>query len=153
MDSRRQKVDYPLTIACELKKIRGSNQDKLSATGKVEIVMKLRVGDTVQVISGKDRGVTGKVVSLDRAKNRVLVEGVNKVFKHVKPSQSNPQGGRLHKEMPVHASILMALCPKTNKPTRIGYRYLDDGSKERFAKVSDTTMGVVSPPKATYAKK
>ena len=115
--------------------------------------MKLRVGDTVQVIQGKDRGVTGKVVSLDRARNRVLVEGVNKVFKHVKPSQSNPQGGRLNKEMPIHASSVMALCPKTNKPTRIGYRYLTDGSKERFAKVSDTSMGVVAPPKASYAKK
>ena len=115
--------------------------------------MKLRVGDTVQVIRGKDRGVTGKVVSLDRAKNRVLVEGVNMVYKHVKPSQKNPQGGRLHKEMPIHASSVMAVCPKTNKPTRIGYRYLDDGSKERFAKVSGSSMSVVSPPKATYAKK
>jgi large subunit ribosomal protein L24 len=114
--------------------------------------MKIKVGDTVRVIRGKDRGVTGKVVSVDDGKNKVLVEGVNMVYKHVKPSQRNPQGGRLHKEMPVHASVVMALCPKTNEPTRIGYRYLDDGSKERFARSSGTSMGLVSPPKAAYAK-
>lgn len=114
--------------------------------------MKIKVGDTVKVIRGKDRGVTGKVVTVDDGNNKVLVEGVNMVYKHVKPSQRNPQGGRLHKEMPIHASVVMALCPKTNEPTRIGYRYLDDGSKERFARSSGTSMGLVSPPKAAYAK-
>jgi large subunit ribosomal protein L24 len=114
--------------------------------------MKIKAGDTVKVIRGKDRGVTGKVVSVDDGNNKVLVEGVNMVYKHVKPSQRNPQGGRLHKEMPIHASVVMALCPKTNEPTRIGYRYLDDGSKERFARSSGTSMGLVSPPKAAYAK-
>ena len=114
--------------------------------------MKIKAGDTVKVIRGKDRGVTGKVVSVDDGNNKVLVEGVNMVYKHVKPSQRNPQGGRLHKEMPVHASVVMALCPKTNEPTRIGYRYLEDGSKERFARSSGTSMGLVSPPKAAYAK-
>ncbi|MEE2825239.1 MAG: 50S ribosomal protein L24 [Planctomycetota bacterium] len=114
--------------------------------------MKINVGDMVQVIRGKDRGVTGKVVSVDHAKDKLLIEGVNMVYKHVKPSQRNPQGGRLHKEMPIHASTVMALCPKTNQPTRIGYRYLDDGSKERFARSSGTSMGLVSPPKSAYAK-
>ena len=114
--------------------------------------MKIKVGDMVRVIRGKDRGVTGKVVSVDDGNNKVLVEGVNMVYKHVKPSQRNPQGGRLHKEMPIHASVVMALCPKTNEPTRIGYRYLEDGSKERFARSSGTSMGLVSPPKAAYAK-
>ncbi|MDG2185792.1 MAG: 50S ribosomal protein L24 [Mariniblastus sp.] len=114
--------------------------------------MKIKVGDTVKVIRGKDRGVTGKVVTVDDGNNKVLVEGVNMVYKHVKPSQRNPQGGRLHKEMPIHASVVMALCPKTNEPTRIGYRYLEDGSKERFARSSGTSMGLVSPPKAAYAK-
>ena len=114
--------------------------------------MKIHVGDMVQVIRGKDRGVTGKVLSVDHDKDRVLIEGVNMVYKHVKPSQRNPQGGRLHKEMPIHASSVMALCPKTNKPTRIGFRYLDDGSKERFARSSGASMGIISPPKASYAK-
>ena len=115
--------------------------------------MKIHVGDMVVVIRGKDRGVTGKVLSVDHGKEKVVVEGVNMVFKHVRPSQRNPQGGRLHKEMPVHASAVMALCPKTNQPTRIGYRYLEDGSKERFARKSGASMGVISPAKARYATK
>ncbi len=114
--------------------------------------MKIHTGDTVLVTNGADKGQTGKVVSVDHEKNRVLIEGVNKVYKHVKPSQRNPQGGRLHKEMPIHLSNVMALCPKTSKPTRIGYRYLKDGAKERFAKVSGESMGIVSPAKKTYAQ-
>ena len=114
--------------------------------------MKIKTGDMVKVIRGVDRGHVGKVVSVDHEKNRVLVEGANKVFKHVKPSQRNPQGGRLHKEMPMHISNVMAICPKTNEPTRIGFRYLDDGSKERYAKVSGESMGMLSPPKKRYSK-
>ena len=115
--------------------------------------MKIKTGDTVQVISGKDRGVTGKVLSVDQDSRKIVVEGVGRVYKHVKPSQRNPQGGRLHKEMPIHASKVMVICPKTNKPTRVGYRYLDDGTKERFARSSGATLGEVSPPRAAYAKK
>ena len=115
--------------------------------------MKIHAGDMVTIVSGADRGVTGKVLSVDHDKKRVVVEGVNMVYKHVRPSQRNPQGGRLHKEMPIDASNVMVLCPKTNKPTRIGFRFLDDGSKERFAKVSGSTLGVVSPPKQAHAKK
>ena len=105
--------------------------------------MKIKKNDTVQVISGKDKGVTGMVISVDHAKHQVTVEGVNVVFRHVKPSQKNPQGGRLEVSMPVPSSKVMAICPKTNKPTRVGYRTLDDGSKERFAKKSGASMGVV----------
>jgi large subunit ribosomal protein L24 len=115
--------------------------------------MKIHTGDTVLVIAGIDKDKTGKVVSVDHEKNRVVVEGVNMVYKHVKPSQRNPQGGRLHKEMPLDISNVMAICPKTNKPTRIGYRYLKDGSKERFAKVSGESLGNISPPKKRYAAK
>ena len=114
--------------------------------------MKIKVGDTVKVISGGDRGKIGKVLSVDHDKDKLLVEGVNMVYKHVRPSQRNPQGGRLHKEMPIWASNVMAICPKTNKPTRIGYRYLDDGTKERFARKSGASMGSVSAPNKTYAK-
>ena len=105
--------------------------------------MKIKKNDTVQVLNGKDKGVTGKVISVDNAKHQVTVEGVNVVFRHVKPSQKNPQGGRLEVSMPVPVSKVAALCPKTNKPTRVGYRTLDDGSKERFAKKSGASMGVV----------
>jgi len=106
----------------------------------------------VQVMSGKDKGLTGKVVAVDHEKQHVTVEGVNLVYKHVRPSQRNPQGGRLQIEMPIPSSNVMVLCPRTNQPTRIGFRYLDDGSKERFAVKSGASLGVVSPPKKTYAK-
>jgi large subunit ribosomal protein L24 len=115
--------------------------------------MKIHNGDTVTVISGKDKSVTGKVLTIDHKKGTLIVEGVNLAYKHVKPSQKNPQGGRLHKETPIRVSKVMVVCPKTNKPTRVGYRFLDDGSKERFARVSGASLGVVSPPKATYAQK
>ena len=115
--------------------------------------MKIKTGDMVQIISGKDRGVTGKVLSVDHEKKTVIVEGASKVYKHVKPSQRNPQGGRLSKEMAINASKVMVLCPKTNKPTRVGYRYLDDGAKERFARVSGASLGEVAPAKKSYAKK
>jgi large subunit ribosomal protein L24 len=114
--------------------------------------MKIRVGDMVKVIAGGDRNQTGKVLTVNQKTNKIVVEGVNVVFKHVKPSRRNPQGGRLEKEMPIPVSNVMVLCPKTNKPTRIGYRFLDDGSKERYARVSGAGMGLLSGPKETYAK-
>ena len=110
--------------------------------------MKIKKDDTVQVISGKDKSVTGKVISVDHLKRQVTVEGVNVVFRHVKPSQRNPQGGRLEVAMPIPASKVMAICPKSNKPTRVGYRTLDDGSKERFAKVSGASMGIIARAKS-----
>jgi large subunit ribosomal protein L24 len=115
--------------------------------------MKIHKDDTVQVISGKDKSETGKVLTVDHKKQTIVVEGINQVFKHVRPSQKNPQGGRLHVELPIPAGKVMALCPKTGKPTRIGYRYLDDGRKERFARISGASMGEVSVLKAAHAKK
>jgi large subunit ribosomal protein L24 len=115
--------------------------------------MKIHNGDMVTVISGKDKSVTGKVLTVDHKKGTLVVEGVNLAYKHVKPSQKNPQGGRLHKETPIRASKVMVVCPKTQKPTRIGFRFLDDGSKERFARVSGASLGVISPAKPAYSKK
>lgn len=109
--------------------------------------MKIKTGDTVSVISGAFRGETGKVLSVDHESGRVVVEGVNTVLKHVRRSQRNPQGGRLEMEMPIQASNVMVMCPKTNQPTRVGYRFLDDGSKERYAKSSGASLGVNSPPR------
>lgn len=114
--------------------------------------MLIRVGDEVEIIAGDDRGVRGRVLAVNSRKNKVTVEGVNRVYKHMRRSQRNPQGGRLSKEMPVSASNVMLLCPQTNKVTRVGVRYLADGTKERFSKRSGTTMGQISPPKAAYAK-
>jgi large subunit ribosomal protein L24 len=113
--------------------------------------MKIKHGDTVTVISGADKGQTGKVISVDLERGKVLVEGVNRVFKHVRRSQKNPQGGRLEKEMPIDVSNVMVLCPQTQKPTRVGVRYLKDGSKERYAKASGASLGQVAPAKERYA--
>ena len=114
--------------------------------------MKIKTGDTVKVISGADNGETGKVVSVDAETGKVMVEGVNRVFKHVRRSQKNPQGGRLEKEMPVNASNVMVVCPQTGKPTKVGIRYLKDGSKERYAKESGVSLGQVAPAKDSYAE-
>lgn len=115
--------------------------------------MLIREEDEVIVISGVEKGARGKVLKVDRDKNRVIVEGVNKVYKHVRRSQKNPQGGRLSKEMPVDASNVMLLCPQTGQRTRVGVRYLKDGSKERYAKKSGASMGAISAPNEKYATK
>lgn len=114
--------------------------------------MHIRVDDNVEVITGDDRGERGKVLSVDHAAGKILVEGINRVYKHVRRSQRNPQGGRLSKEMPIQISNVMVVCPQTNKPTRVGFRYTKDGSKERYAKRSGVSMGTVSPPRTAYAK-
>jgi large subunit ribosomal protein L24 len=117
--------------------------------------MKIKVGDRVRVIVGEDTKPNpkeGRVLTVDATTGKIVVEGVNQVYKHVRPSQKNPRGGQLSKEMPIDASNVMVLCPQTNEPTRIGYRYLADGSKERYAKSSGASMGMVSPPKKRYAK-
>jgi large subunit ribosomal protein L24 len=115
--------------------------------------MHIKLDDIVEVITGDDRGQRGKVLAVDHHAGKVIVEGVNRVYKHVRRSQRNPQGGRLSKEMPILISNVMVVCPQSNKPTKIGFRYLSDGSKERFAKRSGVSLGVVSPPKARHASK
>jgi large subunit ribosomal protein L24 len=114
--------------------------------------MRIRVDDVVEVIRGDDRGKRGKVLSVDREAGKVVVEGVNLVYKHVRRSQRNPQGGRLRREMPVDVSNLALIDPQTDEPTRVGVRYLDDGSKERYSKKSGASLGQIAPPKARYAK-
>lgn len=115
--------------------------------------MLIKTGDTVKVIAGADKGVQSKVTKIDRQAGKAIVEGVAKVFKHVRRSQRNPQGGRLSKEMPVQISNLMFFCESCGQPSRLGARYLDDGSKERFCKKCGTGHGQIAPAKARYAKK
>lgn len=115
--------------------------------------MKFRVDDEVVVVAGADKGHRGKIIKIDRDANKVIVEGAGRVWKHVKQSQKNPQGGRLNKEMPISASNVMLVDPTDGKPTKVGMRYLDDGSKERFARKSGATISQVSPAKASRAKK
>ena len=114
--------------------------------------MFFRIDDEVEVIAGADKGHRGKVLKIDRTKNKLVVEGAGRVWKHVKRSQKNPQGGRLNKEMPISASNVMLIDPSSGKPTRVGVRYLDDGSKERFAKKSGASLGKIAPSRASYAK-
>ncbi|GGH85363.1 large subunit ribosomal protein L24 [Pullulanibacillus pueri] len=97
--------------------------------------MHVKKGDKVQVISGKDKGKQGVILEAYPKKDRVLVEGVNIVKKHAKPSQDNPQGGISDIEAPIHASNVMPLDPKTSEPTRVGYKTVD-GKKVRIAKKS-----------------
>lgn len=115
--------------------------------------MWIRVNDIVEVLTGDDAGVRGKVLRLDREAQKVVVEGVNRVYKHVRRSQRNPQGGRLSKEMPISISNISLICPQTNKPTRVGVRFLADGRKERYAKRSGAAMGEVAPARAAHAPK
>ena len=115
--------------------------------------MNIRRDDEVLVIAGSDKGTRGRVLRVLPARGKVIVEGVAKVWKHVRKSQKHPHGDRISKEMPIDASNVMLIDPKDGKPTRVGYRYLDDGRKERFAKRSGLSLGVMSPPRPRYAKK
>jgi large subunit ribosomal protein L24 len=104
-------------------------------------------------MAGDDLGERGKVKAIDHEAGKVTVEGVNRVYKHVRKSQRNPQGGRLSMEMPVQISNIAVVCSKCGKPSRTGSRYLANGAKERFCKKCGTGTGEISPPKAAYAKK
>ena len=86
--------------------------------------MHIKKGDNVKVIAGKDKGKEGKVVATEPKKDRVVVEGVNVVKKHQKPTQLNPEGGILETEAAIHVSNVQLLDPKTNEPTRVGYKQL-----------------------------
>ena len=93
--------------------------------------LKIKKGDTVKVIAGKDRDAEGKVIAVDMKKGRVLVEGVNMITKHTKPSQANPNGGIVHKEAPIDISNVMLVFK--GKPTRVGFKVEGD-KKVRYAK-------------------
>jgi len=110
--------------------------------------MFIRKGDVVRVVTGDDKGSSGRVLRVLKDKNKLVVEGVNRVYRHLKPSRRNPQGGRLSKEMPIDVSNVMLVDPTSNKPTRVGVRTLADGSKERFAKKSGASLGRIGKVKA-----
>ena len=92
--------------------------------------------DMVKVLSGKYSGKTGKVLKVFPGQSRLIVEGINIIKKHTKPSQSNQQGGIVEKESTIHVSNVMVIDPKTNEATRVGYKYLEDGKKVRISKKS-----------------
>jgi len=110
--------------------------------------MHIRKDDTVEVLAGDDKGTRGRVLRVLRDRNKVVVEGVNRVYRHLKPNRRNPQGGRLSKEMPVDVSNVMLIDPSSNRPTRVGVRVLADGTKERYAKRSGAALGRVGKQRA-----
>ncbi len=103
--------------------------------------MKIRIksGDTVRVIAGDHKGSEGKVLRILREKNKAIVEGVNTVSKHEKPSAQNPQGGIVEKEAPIHISNLSLIDPKSGDATRVGFE-VREGSKVRVAKKSNEVI-------------
>jgi large subunit ribosomal protein L24 len=117
--------------------------------------MKIRRGDSVLVTAGDDAsGTPHRVISVLDGGRKLLVEGVNRVFKHVRRGHPrSPQGGRLNLEMPIDSSNVMFYCASCSKGVRVGFRYRDDGSKERYCKSCGASAGTTSPPRPAYAKK
>ncbi|MBI4602319.1 MAG: 50S ribosomal protein L24 [Planctomycetes bacterium] len=97
--------------------------------------MYLKKNDLVVVISGAQKGKQGRVLRVIREKGKVVVQGINLRFKHLRRSQKNPQGGRLQKELPIPSCKVLLVDPKTNRPTRVGFKIVE-GRKVRFAKKS-----------------
>ena len=103
---------------------------------------KIRKNDTVVVLAGKDKGKAGKVLQVLPKEERVVVEGVNMIKRHTKPSMTSPQGGVIAKEAPLHVSNVAIRDPKTGKATRVGFKVNDKGAKVRFAKGSGVEIDV-----------
>jgi large subunit ribosomal protein L24 len=120
--------------------------------------MHIRKDDQVEVITGDDKGTSAhrkiaKVLRVLPERNKIVVEGVNRVYKHLKPSAKNQQGGRLSKEMPIDVSNVMLVCPQCRRGVRIGHRFTEAGQKQRFCKKCSTGLGNVGPAKPTHATK
>ena len=114
--------------------------------------MHIRKDDQVEVIAGDDRGTPkqrrfSKVLRALPSRNKIVVEGINRVYKHMRPSSKNPQGGRLSKEMPIDVSNVLLYCSKCNRGVRIGHRFTEDGQKQRYCKTCGVSLGNVGPRK------
>ncbi|AIY86880.1 MULTISPECIES: 50S ribosomal protein L24 [unclassified Thermotoga] len=96
--------------------------------------MRIKKGDLVEVISGKDRGKRGKVLRVIPKENKVIVENVNMVKRHQRPIPQLREGGIIEREAPIYASKVMVVCPACDKRTRVGYRFTEDGKKVRYCK-------------------
>ena len=102
--------------------------------------MKIKKGDTVRVITGKDKGKEGKVLVVDKKNERVIVEGVNMITKHVRPRREGEEGGRIQAEGAFYASKAMLVCPSCGKATRVAHKVLEDGTKKRACKKCNATF-------------
>ena len=97
----------------------------------------VKTGDTVVILSGKDKGKKGKVLEVSPKEGKVIVEGLNIATKHVKPRRQGEQGGIVEAEAAMYASKVQAVCPKCGKPTRVAHKFLEDGTKVRVCKNAD----------------
>ena len=102
--------------------------------------MNVKKGDTIVVLSGKDKGKQGKILKSDPKGGKVIVEGVNVAMKHRKPRKQGEEGGIVKMETPIYACKVMLVCPKCGKPTRPAFRILDDGSKARVCRKCGETI-------------
>jgi large subunit ribosomal protein L24 len=103
--------------------------------------LKIKKGDQVLVIAGKDRGKRGKVLRVDRQRARVVVEGVNMIKRHTRPNpRAGVQGGIVEREAPIHISNVMVISPNSGKPSRVGIKVLEDGRRVRYAKVDGAIL-------------
>ena len=103
--------------------------------------MKIKKGDTVEVTTGKDAGKRGRVLKVDPSGRRVVIEGVNMIKRHTRPNpQRRIQGGIVEREAPIHVSNVMVVSPDSGRPTRVGYKILDDGRKVRIAKTDGAIL-------------
>lgn len=100
----------------------------------------IKKGDEVVVVAGADKGNRGKVLRVDRKRNRVVVEGVNRVKRHQRPTQTNPRGGIVEREQPIHVSNVMLWDKTAQKPTRVGRKVLEDGRIVRVARRSGEVL-------------
>ena len=105
------------------------------------MALKIRKGDTVQVIAGDDKGKTGRVLSVDEVKQRVVVEKINMVKRHTKARRQGMKSGIIEKEAPLHVSNVLLWDPKSERGVRIGMRTLPDGTRERVSRLSGEPLG------------
>jgi len=120
--------------------------------------MSIRKDDIVEVITGDDAGTPqartrARVLRVLPDKQKVVVEGINRVYRHLKPNRRNAQGGRLSKEMPISISNVLLYCSSCQRGVRIGRRYAADGRKERYCKKCGTGLGLLSKAREAYAQK
>ena len=110
------------------------------------MALHVKKDDTVEVIAGNDKGKTGTVLKVNKDRNLVLIKGINRVFKHVRPSKQNPQGGRLQVERPIHISNVLPVNPSTKAASRVTFKTDEKGQKTRTA-VDGTVFEVISKTK------
>lgn len=115
--------------------------------------MRIRKDDEVKIIAGDDKGKVARVLRVIPEEDKIVVEGINLVYKHVKPNAKNQKGGRITKEMPIHVSNAMLISKAAGHEVRVGTRYTAEGQKERYCKKTGTSLGAIGKAKPRRAAK